>query len=359
MRDSWWESTPGEDIFMEITRRRDIGADLHAPKLGRGGSVPGGYALVPMVRPGNVIVHYDSRAEALVGVSVALGDAEARAVYWAPRGRSARDAGIKPSWQQGLAVPLGGYRALVPAISFDDLQAHGKEILRLRSDLASRYGGSVSLHYPWYEYGLGGRLRAQQAYLVKMPLALARLFPSLQSEIDALRAEWHTAVGKPMSEVDEASERIQKGSGRTPGSSRRRSLRAGYLMDAEARVAIEVRAMNVAMEHYSRNWKVEDVHGHESYDLVCRRGKLEMHVEVKGTTGDGARILLTRNEVIHAQSYPSVSLFVLVGIDLERYADGTVRTAAGGNPVIFDPWVVESGTLLPVGYDYTLPPRPH
>jgi hypothetical protein len=35
---------------------------------------------------------------------------------------------------------------------------------------------------------------------------------------------------------------------------------------------VEALAMNLATEFYSQSWDVEDVHGKESYDLVCRRG---------------------------------------------------------------------------------------
>lgn len=33
----WWERDPGENVFMEITRRDDIGANLQAPAAARGG----------------------------------------------------------------------------------------------------------------------------------------------------------------------------------------------------------------------------------------------------------------------------------------------------------------------------------
>ena len=33
----WWERDAGENVWMEITRRDDIGADLKAPSAARGG----------------------------------------------------------------------------------------------------------------------------------------------------------------------------------------------------------------------------------------------------------------------------------------------------------------------------------
>ena len=59
--------------------------------------------------------------------------------------------------------------------------------------------------------------------------------------------------------------------------------------------------MNAATEFYSQAWDVEDVHGRESYDLLCRRRAGEMRVEVNGTTTAGAEVILTPNEVHHAR----------------------------------------------------------
>jgi hypothetical protein len=72
----WWEHEPGENVWMEITQREDIGADLKAPSAARGGVASASYDLVRLVHPGDVVVHYDSRQQAIVGVSVAASRAE-------------------------------------------------------------------------------------------------------------------------------------------------------------------------------------------------------------------------------------------------------------------------------------------
>jgi hypothetical protein len=63
---------------------------------------------------------------------------------------------------------------------------------------------------------------------------------------------------------------------------------------------------------------VEDVSRTECYDLRCFDSDgVEFHVEVKGTTGLGEAILLTRNEVVHAEKmHPRVALFVVSQIEL-------------------------------------------
>ena len=100
----WWERDAGENVWMEITRRDDIGADLKAPSAARGGVATASYVLVPLVRPGDVVVHYDSRQEAIVGVSVAASAAEPAPIYWVARGSYARRAGEQPRWLPGLRV---------------------------------------------------------------------------------------------------------------------------------------------------------------------------------------------------------------------------------------------------------------
>ena len=40
----WWERVPGENVFMEITRRDDIGANLQAPVTARGGVTTASYS---------------------------------------------------------------------------------------------------------------------------------------------------------------------------------------------------------------------------------------------------------------------------------------------------------------------------
>ena len=114
--------------------------------------------------------------------------------------------------------------------------------------------------------------------------------------------------------------------------------------------------MNMATEFYAQAWDVEDVHGRESYDLLCRRGDEVKHVEVKGTTTDGAEVILTPNEVRHARENKFTALFVLSNVKIERAEDGTV-TVTGGIRRLYDPWYLEDGTLLPLGFRYQVPAR--
>jgi hypothetical protein len=127
--------------------------------------------------------------------------------------------------------------------------------------------------------------------------------------------------------------------------------RASY----EERRAIELRAEDVAEERLDElGWHVARVGDHESWDLTCTRegAAQELHVEVKGTTGDGGSVALTRNEVVHAREHGHVALAVVSGIRLEVGADGA-PAASGGTLDLVDPWEIDAhGELIPVAYEY-------
>jgi hypothetical protein len=141
----------------------------------------------------------------------------------------------------------------------------------------------------------------------------------------------------------------------TAGNVARRGTGQRFQLDQEMRVAVEARAMNVATEFYNaQGWTVQDVHGTEGYDLICRRGGEVKHVEVKGTMTAGAEVILTPNEIRHARESESAALFVLSNITDEPADDGTV-TAAGGRRHRNDAWHLDEGTLTPLIFRYQVP----
>jgi len=136
------------------------------------------------------------------------------------------------------------------------------------------------------------------------------------------------------------------------GKVARRGRGQGFQLDQEVKVAVEALAMNVATEFYSKAWDVEDVHGTESYGLICRRGDEIKHVEVKGTTTDGAEVILTPNEVRHAQENLYTALFVHSNITIEHHAEDGAITATGRTHHSYDPWHLDEGRLTPLGFRY-------
>jgi hypothetical protein len=129
----------------------------------------------------------------------------------------------------------------------------------------------------------------------------------------------------------------------------------GIRLPAAVRREIELRAVDEAIKHYSKNWKVE-VRG-KPYDLRCTRQDAELHVEVKGTTTPGEDVLLTANEVAHARAaYPDVALFVLCDIDLS-YGPAGEPIATGGRIVLHEPWEIDAHRLEAVAYRCSVNPN--
>jgi hypothetical protein len=137
----------------------------------------------------------------------------------------------------------------------------------------------------------------------------------------------------------------------------RRERRQWRRQTAAERHALEERAVDVAIQHYEdEGWDVRDVGSRASFDLECRKDGRVLHVEVKGTTSLGSKILLTRNEVRHARgSLAEKALFILADIELRRDEDGISVT--GGREIRIEPWDISHGSLEPVGFEYSLPPE--
>lgn len=185
----------------------------------------------------------------------------------------------------------------------------------------------------------------QSVYLAELPEPLGLLLLSLAAQGKDAEANQREAAAAP--EVSAARAVLEEVAGRRPSGQ-------GFGLSAAQRTAVEVRAMDLARKYYEQErWIVEDVHKTHSYDLVCRRDGQELHVEVKGTTGFGEKILLPKNEVAHAQTqYPNVALFIVHGIELSAQ---TPPEASGGTVLLLHPWRIDQGQLEPLAFSYVVP----
>jgi hypothetical protein len=218
--------------------------------------------------------------------------------------------------------------------------------MALRSALSEKYGTNTSLYFPWNPYR-GGPMRTFQAYLTKLPRDTVKFIPGLVDLLELVEGAYARRLA-PTAETDLLSGSIEELAGR--GAPRRGQ---GFHLDQQVKVAVEAHAMNAAILFFKNYGEVLDVRGHESFDLVCYRGLVETHVEVKGTTTTGTEIILTPNEVNHARTYPHVTLFILADIEVTRDAVGNI-SASGGRPVLLDPWCIDPESLTPLGYQYRL-----
>ena len=129
----------------------------------------------------------------------------------------------------------------------------------------------------------------------------------------------------------------------------------GYAVNTEAKKATEEYAQKKAIAYFEdKNYQVTDVLKNHPYDIHCQKDKEELHVEVKGTTGAGKSVILTRNEVAHARENKQRMALVIVNcIDL-NLDDGKLK-ASGGVVHVYNPWDVDDGDLSALQYQYEPP----
>jgi hypothetical protein len=120
-----------------------------------------------------------------------------------------------------------------------------------------------------------------------------------------------------------------------------------------AKHAVEAYAMNVARFYFEAlGMKVTDVSSRASFDLLCTEPGNEIHVEVKGTTGNGDAITLTSNEVSQTEHF-ECALFVVSNIRLDdKYSDDPAAT--DGDAYLFKPWQAHRHKLTPLAYECVL-----
>ncbi|MGN9890593.1 protein NO VEIN domain-containing protein [Micromonospora sp. L31] len=333
----WWHGDPAERYWMEITDRIDLGADLHAPQVDDAGREYWSYALVTAVQPGDVVLHWHKSllgAPGVVGYSTAAEGPEEDEIVWASQGTYGRTrplAGPEPSWRYALT----GYAALARPVTQDAFRRAEGKLRRIKEQLEARHPGS--LYFP-FAFSDKRPVRAAQGYLVKLPAAVISAVPEL----------------KQIPQADQGRIPRQRPASSELAVAARKRRGAGYLRDEVVRLAIERHAVDWALSHYSgRGYDVKDVGSTKSYDVLAVAGQHELHIEVKGSSGDADAVELTVNEVEHA-SAADTHLVVVDLIDWRRLPDGSVETS-GGRIRVWESWVPAHTSLKPTRYRYQLP----
>jgi len=128
--------------------------------------------------------------------------------------------------------------------------------------------------------------------------------------------------------------------------------RQGFGLTSRERKRVEDRAMKVATAYLrQKGYDVEDVSSRNPFDLRATRGRKELKVEVKGTTGQGVEILLTKNEVeLHRLCHPANMLIVVHSIALARHK--STPSATGGKIWKKSPWKIDDLRLKPIAFSY-------
>jgi hypothetical protein len=155
---------------LEVSARgEDVGVDLNAPATNETGGSFWSYDLLREVDDGDVVLHYDRDAHAVVAWSWAVGRAWSDTVVWAARGTFARNRNIQPHERAGMRVSLRGPFTLLKPLTLERIRQEQDQLRAVRGSRA------------YFPFELGSRpTRPMQGYLFKLPLAFVKLFRELE-----------------------------------------------------------------------------------------------------------------------------------------------------------------------------------
>ena len=122
--------------------------------------------------------------------------------------------------------------------------------------------------------------------------------------------------------------------------------------------AIELYAVDKAEKHLlKQNYLVERMPRKSfPYDLKATKENQELHVEVKGKSDTGEKVIVSRNEVKHSKNNVQNSVFILVHSIKARLTPKGYK-ASGGKLVELNPWLLEDKDLDPYTYEYLIPKK--
>jgi hypothetical protein len=93
------------------------------------------------------------------------------------------------------------------------------------------------------------------------------------------------------------------------------------------------------------------------YDLLAKKRDRTLFIEVKGTTGAGGTVFLTRNEVDHAQEHSAHSVPIVVS-EITLVQEKKRAVALGGLARRIEPYNPLQAALVPLSCHYAIPTPP-
>jgi hypothetical protein len=319
----WWDGDATQRYWMEIVHVEEFGKHLVAPEETR-------HDRMHDVRTGDVVLHWVSKKNPMrlkpgvYGASVVAGELQPNGGTWL--GKPAN------------TIALAKYKALREPYLLGQLRAnHQEDILGilegLKHELSKR--PKQKGYFPFNRHRTVG-LKPNEGYLFKLPRQVIAAVPALLPASDWLGHD-HPLELPPVG-----------------GNNGVRQRYAGFCADPIVKKAVEMQAVRQAMANYeSAGYDVQDVGAFESYDLRAMRGHEVRFIEVKGSQSAVRKVILTRNEVTHANDHSPTDLVIVEEIEWEPHRDGSVSTRNGIMSVHSD-WLPSPENLTPLSYEYIL-----
>ena len=168
--------------FLETTDRPDIGVDLHAPVEDDAHHPHHAYALVPFVRPGDVVFHYQKKpTPAIVGWSRAAGVPFRDQIIWEPEGALPRRQASSRICGRAGGCRWRGHSSLTEPVT---LRNFGSWCSAVRQEIEAAEAGIAGTLYRPFQLSDRQPLRGTQHYLTKMPLGVVMSVPGLLTAAD-------------------------------------------------------------------------------------------------------------------------------------------------------------------------------
>jgi hypothetical protein len=126
---------------------------------------------------------------------------------------------------------------------------------------------------------------------------------------------------------------------------------SGYITNSELKTAIEKYAMLTAENYYKElNYEILDTSRGNPYDLLVFKDKEKICIEVKGTQTVGSKVILTKNEVVHAKKEKTL-LFIVHSVINEKKNGKYI--ISGGKKKILKLEITKENTM-PISYYYVV-----
>ena len=193
----WWLNFSGENYWMEITQRPDIGSDLKAPQFSNDGKTETySYSLMKYVSNGDIVFHYFKKKKSIIGYSVVDGTFYEDDIVWAALGSSALRDNTKPYHRAGWKVGLRNFQALDTPITLSQLRQNSGMIFKAKKELENETKGAVYFPFSFTEKNIVHG--AVQGYLVKFPKGITQNFEALRDLSSYFKPEITQPVSKDL-----------------------------------------------------------------------------------------------------------------------------------------------------------------